>query len=131
VILTAKLLPEVAGEQHDVATAIAKRRELDPRDRQSMEEVVAKASRLDLLIEVPPRRCEQADIDANGLHASDATKLRTLDRSEQLRLQRELEVADLVDEERSLMGLLEDALSLSDSSGEGAAFVPEELALDE
>ena len=41
--------------------------------------------------------------------AADALHLAALERAQQLRLEREVELANLVDEERAAVGLLEDA----------------------
>src|SRR5439155_26226588 len=50
---------------------------------------------------------------------------------QQLRLQGGRDVADLVEEDRAAVGLREEAGCIGDGAGEGAADVPEELALEE
>src|SRR5262249_39752197 len=55
----------------------------------------------------------------------------SLDGAEELRLERGVEIADFVDEERSAVRLLEEAAVLRERAGEGAALVSEELALDQ
>ena len=54
-----------------------------------------------------------------------------LDRAEQLRLQGGIEIADLVDEERAAVGLLEEPLARCRRPRERAALVSEELGLDQ
>ena len=63
--------------------------------------------------------------------AADASDLAALERAEELRLQRGVEIADLVDEERAAVRVLEDACARRDRAGERAALVTEQLRLDE
>ena len=65
-----------------------------------------------LAVEIAPRRGEDAHVDAQPLAAADALHLAALDRAQELRLEREIEVADLVEEQRAAVGLLEDAAAL-------------------
>src|SRR5262249_45221627 len=100
-----------------------------PPDCESMKQVVAEPTELDLAIEVPARRREDPNVDADRLLAADPTELASLDRAEKLGLQRELEIADLVDEERAAVRLLEHADVLLHRTGECSALVSEELRL--
>src|SRR6185295_11916375 len=68
--------PEMTREELDVLRALAKRRK---------EEA---------------RRSDDADVDVDPLRAADPADLLLLDRAEQARLEPEIEVSDLVDEER-------------------------------
>ena len=101
-----------------------------PPDGEAEEEVVAEAAAAHLAIEVAPRRREDADVDALPSAGADALHLAALDRAEELGLERRLELADLVEEERAAVGLLEDAAVLRQRSGEGAALVAEERRLE-
>src|SRR5207237_1371549 len=65
-------------------------------------------------------------IDADPLVAADTPELGAFDRAKELRLERDIQIADLVDEERSSVGVLKEALVGGDSTGEGSALVPEE-----
>ena len=109
----------------------AQRRKLDARDGEAVEEVVAEAARLDLLVEIAPRRGHDAHIDVDPLVAADAAELRALDRAQELRLERDVEIADLVDEQRAAVGLLEEPLFGGDRAGERAALVPEERRFEQ
>src|SRR4051812_38613200 len=96
-----------------------------------MEQIVTKAPGRDLLIEVPSRGAEHPDVDADRTVAADAADLGALEGSQELRLVREIEIADLVDQDRPAVALLEDALPGRDGAGERAALVPEQIRLDE
>jgi hypothetical protein len=65
------------------------------------------------------------------LAAAHALELAVLERAQQPRLERRGELADLVEEERSVGGALEATDATGDGAGEGALFVPEELALED
>jgi hypothetical protein len=121
----------MSREDRDVALTASERRQLDPTDRKPVEEIVAERPFLDGTIEIAPRRGDDANVDADPLVAPDPSHLRALERSKELRLEWQLEVTDLVDEERPAVGLFEDALPGRGRSGEGAFFVAEQLRLDE
>src|SRR5205085_3113460 len=86
---------------------------------------------LDRLAEVLVRRREDAHVDVDDVLAADARDLAALERAEHLRLRHEIHVADLVEEERAAVRLLEEAAALALRAGERALLVTEELALDE
>src|SRR5262249_15417958 len=124
-------LPEMTSQEGDVTAALAQRRELDARDGESIEEVVAEASGLDFLVEVAPGGRHHAHIDADPLVATDAPKLGPLDCAQELRLKGDVEIADLVDEQRAAVGVLEEPLVGGDRAGESTPLVPEERGLDQ
>src|SRR6185436_7705461 len=86
---------------------------------------------LDLLIQVPPRRGEHPHVDGDGAIAADPPDLAALDHAEELWLEREIEITDLVDQQRPPVRLLEDAAVRGDGAREGALLVAEERRLDE
>ena len=63
--------------------------------------------------------------------AADAPEGLLLEEAEQLGLERGRHLADLVEEDRAAVGLLEEAPLLLLGVGEGAALVAEELALEQ
>ena len=81
--------------------------------------------------EVLVRRGEHAHVDVHHVLAADARDLAALQGAEHLRLRHEVHVADLVEEERAAVRLLEEPALLLLRAGEGAALVAEQLALDE
>src|SRR5262249_30943110 len=106
-LIRAELRSEVLDEHRDVLPPAAERRHLDPADGEAMKKVVAEAADEDLAVEIAPRRREDPDVDLDRLVAADATDLRPLDRAKELRLNRQRELADLVDEEGAPIRLLE------------------------
>src|SRR5262249_7601572 len=106
-------------------------RQLDPRNGEAMEEIVPKAARLHFLVEISPRRSEEANVDGNRPIPAEPSHIGTLDDAEQLRLEGDVEVADLVDEERPLVRELEDTLPCVERARIRAALVAEELRLDQ
>ena len=96
-------------EGRDVARALAERRQDDGDDVEAVEEVLAELPRLHHRLEVAVRRGDDADVDRDRLVAADAPDLALLEGAEDLPLQREREVADLVEEEGRAGGGLEEA----------------------
>src|SRR5439155_7459059 len=103
--------------------------ELD--DLQAIVEVLAKAPVGDPGFQVLVGRGDHPHVDLDRDVAADALELLLLERAEKLRLRLERHVADLVEEERAAVGGLELPLAPRDGAREGAALVPEELALDQ
>ncbi len=81
--------------------------------------------------EVLVGRREHANVDVNDVLAADARDVPGLHGAQHLGLRHELHVADLVEEERSPVGLLEETAALEHRAGERALLVAEQLALDE
>ena len=65
------------------------------------------------------------------LRRADAPDLALLERAQQLRLQVERQLAELVEEQRAAVGLLEQAGARHHRAGEAALLVAEQLALDQ
>ncbi len=117
-------------DEHVVA-ALAQRRQEEVHDVEAVVEVLAEAPGADLLLEDAVGRRDDADVDLLGLAVADAEDDALLQRAQQLHLQVQRQLADLVEEERALVGDLELAGPRRDGAGERALHVPEELALDQ
>src|SRR5262245_27901425 len=91
----------------DVVGAIAQRRDRDWKYRQPEVEILAELlgrhTRPQLLV----GRSDDAHVDVQQLGAANAFETPLLEDAKELGLQREREVADLVEEERALMSQLE------------------------
>src|SRR6185436_20966030 len=95
------------------------------------EKVVAEATGLDLLVEIAPGGGHDAHVDADPLVAAHPAKLGALDGPQELWLERDVEVSDLVNEQRAAVGVLEEALVGGDGAGERAPLVAEQGGLQE
>src|SRR5207244_7919542 len=70
-------------------------------------------------------------LDLDLLRRADALDLAVLEHAQQLHLYAERQLADLVQEDGAAVRRLEEALAVAVGAGEGAAHVPEELALEQ
>jgi hypothetical protein len=70
---------------------------------EAVVEVLAERALLDLLLEVAVRRRDHADVDALGLGVAHLGDHALLQRAQELHLQRDGQLADLVEEERALV----------------------------
>ena len=129
--LARALLQEEARERRDVLGALAQRRQAQADHVEAVEEVLAKGARLDALLEVLVRRGDHAHVALHRIVAADAIELPVGQDAQQPRLQVERHVADLVEEERAAVGLLEAPAPRRLRAGEGAALVAEELRLEQ
>ena len=118
-------------EHAHVAASLAQRRQLDDDDREPVVQIEAEATAVHLGAEIAVRRRDDAHVDRDVVLAADAPDAPPLEHAEQVRLDRERELADLVEEERAAVRALERADVRAIGAGERAALVPEELALDE
>ena len=74
---------------------------------------------------------DQAHVDLDRVGAAEPLELALLQHAQQLDLRGQVDVADLVEEQRAAVGQLEAALAPLLRAGEGALLVAEELGLDQ
>src|SRR5207249_1525812 len=117
--------------QRDAFFSLAQRRQRDGDDVDTVEEVLAEVAVADRLAEVAVRGCEDADVHLRLHVRSDAPDDAVLQHAQELDLHRRRGLADLVEEDRAAVGLVEQAALLADGPGERAALVPEELGLEQ
>ena len=98
------LREERLRDDEHVVAALAQRRQVDVDDVEAVVEVLAEAARADLLLEDAVGRGDDADVDLLGLAVADAEDDALLQRAQELHLQVERQLADLVEEERALVG---------------------------
>ena len=122
---------EVHGELRHVLEALAQRRHPDREDVEAVVEVLAELAVLDQLDHVAVGRRDQAEVDLDRLLGADRIDLALLQGAQQLDLRLERQLADLVEEQRAAVGLLELADALVDGAGERALLVAEQDALDQ
>jgi hypothetical protein len=115
----------------DVLRALAQRRQLDRDDVQAIEQVLAEPSLLHQLLQRHVRRGDDARVDDVHLVVAEPSHLAALEEAQQLDLRRQRHVADLVEEQRAALGLLDQAATRLRRAREGAAHVSEQLAFDE
>ena len=76
-------------------------------------------------------RGQDPDVDRDRLRAADALERHLLEHAQQLGLDLQVDVADLVEEERAAVGLLEPADAVAVGAGERPLDVAEQLALEQ
>src|SRR5512140_38091 len=128
-VLRAEAAHEVFGEQQHVIAAIAKRRKPEQYHGESKIEIATKRARLRLALEITVGGGEDAHIDLAIANSAHAPYHPLLDGAQQLALQRELGVADLVQEDEAMLrGLEQSDLGLL-RIRERPSLVAEELRL--
>src|SRR5262249_33630859 len=109
----------------------SKRRQGHLHHVQAIEEILAETAFLHLLAKVAVRGGDHADVDLDLPSSADRRKRLFLQNAEHLYLQVERQLPDLVEEDRSRVGLLEKTEVVGNRAGKGAANMAEELALNE
>jgi hypothetical protein len=115
----------------NLAPSLAQRRNTNRQAVETKVEVASKASGFDVGFEVAVGRADEANVDALGPRRADAAHLAVVERAQQLGLDLERHLAELVQEERAAVCGFDQTFTSGRRSGEGAAFVPEELALEQ
>ncbi|MCY1355441.1 hypothetical protein D9M69_418610 [compost metagenome] len=120
---------EMPGQHQHVATALAQRRDVHGVDRQPVVEVGAKAPGAHLFPQPPVGRGDHPHVDVARLVGAQALDLAVLQSAQQLGLDRQRQLADLVEEQRAAVGRLETPWPRLPGAGEGTLGVAEQLAL--
>jgi hypothetical protein len=125
------LREKAARERQDLAPSLAKRRDGKSHGVEPVEEVFSKLSGSDAIFEPAIRRGHETHVDRPRLETTHPRHFSQFECAKKLRLPRERQLADLVEEDRpSLRRLQEPALRLG-CPGEGPTLVAEQLALEE
>jgi len=122
-------LQEVCGQERDVFAPLAQRRHAQREDLEPVVQVLAEASGLHFLLEVPIRGRHDAHVHLARGGGADGANLAFLQHAQQLGLQRKRHLTHFVQEKRAAVGDLEQSLLLFGGARERAALVPEQLAL--
>src|SRR5690606_18975487 len=98
---------------------------------QTIEEILTEGPLVDHLPQVPVGRRHDAHVHRDLPVPADPLDLAVLQDAKELGLKGEVELADLVEEDRAAVGLLEAPAVALGRAGERAALVAEERALDQ
>ena len=131
IVLAAEKIREVPDERGNVVAAVPQGRHPDRDDAQPEVEVLAEGALLDLLLEILVGRGDDPDVHLDRPRRSEPLDLPLLEHAQHLGLRLRAHVADLVEEDRSLVRLLELADLLFGGASERALLVAEELGLDQ
>ena len=97
----------MAVEQGDVARSHPQRGEHERQDREAEVEILAEGAAVDQAAEVPVGGRDQADVDRTVLALAEPLDRPRLQHPQQLRLHRQRQLADFVEEDRPPGGGLE------------------------
>src|SRR5579862_7454493 len=126
-----RALDEIFRHRNDLARTIAQRGHANLDDIEAIVEVLAKALLAHELLEVLVGRRDNTRVDLDSIGATDALEGFLLQKSEQLDLQRERQIANLVEEDRAAIRRFQPPRLIFDRAGKRAAHVPEQLALEQ
>src|SRR5581483_8047854 len=131
VMVLARAVTEVLGQLDDVLAALGERWHADRHDLEAVEEVFPEAVLADRRREVVIARSDDTDVGTDRLRPGERVVLLRLEELEELLLRADVEVADLVEEERAVLGGRDLALASSIGGRVRARHRPEELVLEE
>ena len=122
---------KMLDEQRDVLPAVAKRRDDEREHVQPVIEVLAEGMRGHRRQQVLVGGRHDADVRLDRRRAADPHEPLALQHAEEFGLKAHVHVADLIEEHRALVRQLELAQLPAGRAGEGAALMPEQLALQQ
>ncbi len=128
---TARRREQVLDECRDVGEPLAQRRHAQRMHVEPEEEILAEPAFGHLLLQVTVRRRDHARVDRDRLGPADASDVSLLEHAQQLRLGGEGQVPDLIEKQRPAARRLERSLAGGRGARKRAAFVAEQLTLDE
>ena len=128
---TAIDLDKMGNQRRNVFAAFTQRWQQDREHIQTVVEVAAKFAPLHHLRQITVRGSHQPNVHLMSASAAQAFELLFLQNAQQFGLQRQRNIAHLVQEERAFVGQFETANLLRDGSGEGAFLVAKELTLQQ
>ena len=130
-VLVVEFLEKIAGEKQRVSVALAERWNAQLDLVEAIEEIFAKAAIGDELVEILVGGADDADIDTVLLSPADPLDDMVLQETQRLDLHGQRQIADFVEEKRTLVRFLDLADRLAHRAGEGALLVAEELAFEQ
>src|SRR5262245_58297251 len=119
------------SEQQHVVAALAQRRQIDLDHGKTVVKVESEFPGLAFGLQVAVGSRNYAHVEWQILQPADAPERAFFEHAQELRLQADLELADLVQKDRSAFGLLEQSLLATFRVGECAFLIAEEFALDQ
>ena len=119
------------GQPRDVLAALAQGRVFDREHAEPIEEILAETSGFDLGCQVAVGRGQHAHVDLAGLGFADPLDFLLLQDAQQFRLHRQGQLADFIEEKRAAAREFEAPGLVALRSGERAARMAEELALEQ
>ena len=124
-------LQEVAGEQFDIAGALAQRRQFDAQHAQPVVQVGAETAGGHQVAQRSVAGADHAHVHAARLRGAHAPHFAALQHAQQALLKRRAGGGQLVQEERAAIGGFEESRAFPGGAGKGAARVSEELGFQQ
>ena len=122
---------EVLGQERDVVAALAQRRQPDRDDVDAVEQVLAERALGHHLRQVAIGGGDDADVGLDLLGPAEPAEAALLQDAQQLDLHERRHLADLVEEDRALLGDFDQPLLVRVGAGERALHVAEELGVEQ
>ena len=118
-------------QDRQVVHSLAQRRDLDGHLRHTKIEVFSKCAAVDGVAKIHVRREQRAHVHLAAAACSYGPNLLVFEHAQQLRLHRRAHFADFVEQQRTAIGLDEDAVGGTIRSRERASDVTEQLAFQQ
>ncbi len=122
---------EMLGEQRDVLSPLAQRRDGHDIEGETVQEIAAEAALIGQRRQIDISGGDDADVDTLHVVAADALEGAVLDDAQDLLLDGERGIGDLVEEQGAAVGDLEAREPPARRAGERARLMAEQLAVEQ
>src|SRR5439155_5934876 len=129
--LSSGLADEARGQERHVPRPLAQRWQAQDQSLQPEIEILAEPALGAASLEIAIARGDHPYVDGRRSRRADPVEALVLEHAKQLALMLGAQLADLVEEDRSPVRLLEEPLPIGDGAGEATADVAEHLALEQ
>jgi len=126
-----KDLDVMQHEERDILGSLPERRQLDRKNVKTVVKIAAELIVIDHFRQISVRCRDQPDVHCVSPAAAQALKLLFLQNSEQFRLQRQRNIADLIQKKRPLVGQFKAPHLLREGSGECSPLMAKEFAFQQ
>src|ERR1700722_13732845 len=123
--LPGESLNEVTHQQRNILPALTQGRYLNGENVQPVVEIAPKLARLNHRFQIAVGRSDETEVHFAGLGTPEALELPFLQRVQKLGLNFHGDIADFVEEQRSLIGKFQSPDFLADGAGERSLFMAE------
>ena len=118
-------------EQWNVISSISKRRQMDARHADAIEQISSKGAANDVFIEIVMRRGEDADVHLSRTGFSQARNFFFLKHSEQTGLDGGRDISDFIQEQGAAVSRFKESMVIVDRAGEVAWLVAKQLGAEQ
>ena len=121
----------MTNQQRNILTTLPQRWDVDLSASNSVVKVLAKITVLDVLLQISIGRTDESNVGFPGIIGPQSNNLTRFQNAEQAGLHAHRHVADLIQEQRPLVGVLKNTFAITFGPGVRTAHMPKEFIFEQ